>query len=205
MQALRDAVVAMRKKVSGGFLSWRSIGGRLLWLLIAIISCMTWWIVRDWRETDRLARTAERPLALVTERFGKNGLDANKYITVQFTLQSGQVTTARVAEFLSQENWDKAEPGAQVPVFHDASTGRTYLQADIERWNRDKKWIPLLPIGIAVPIVVICICLSSYRVGVHDDGREYLVYEDYVTADDREALVDRTSYNLGRALWWLAR
>lgn len=38
-----------------------------------------------------------------------------------------------------------------------------------------------------------------------DDGREYLVVEDYVAGDDRNALVDRTNYNATRLLWWLAK
>ncbi len=202
---LRKSVVALRRKISGGFFSWRSIGGRLAILLACVIGLMTWWIVRDWRETSQMEQSAERLNATVLTREGANGYDQKKFITVKFTPHSGKTTETRIEQFLSAENWDKSLPGETVRVWHDATTGHTYLENDIQRWNRDKKWIPLLPIGIAIPIIVICLGLSQYRVGVHDDGREYLVVNDYVAGDDRDALIDRTTYNAGRLLWWLAK
>lgn len=203
--ALRAAVVAVRRQVSEGFFSWRSIGGRLTLLLVAVIGMLTWWIIRDWRETSRMEQSAQRLDATVLTREGKTGFDASKFITVRFTPQSGQATEQKIEQYLSAENWELARPGATVRVWHDTPTGHTYLENDIQRWNRDKKWIPLLPIGIAIPILVISLYLSRYRVGVHDDGREYLVLDDYVAGDDRNAFVDRTKYNAIRLLWWLAK
>lgn len=203
--ALRKSVVEVRRQVSGGFFSWRSIGGRLTILLTCVIGMMIYWIVRDWRETSAMEKSAERLVATVLTREGRNGYDPKKFITVRFTPQSGRSHEQKIEQYLSAENWDKSLPETTVRVWHDATSGHTYLENDIQRWNRDKRWIPLLPIGISLPIIVISLCLSQYRVGVHDDGREYLVVEDYVAADDRNALIDRTKYNAGRFLWWLAK
>lgn len=205
LAALRASVVSLRKRASGGFFSWRSIGGRLTLLLVCVIGMMTWWIVRDWRETAKMEQAAERIEATVLTRVGKNGYDPTKSITVRFMPSSGQVQEQKIEQYLSAENWDRANPDSTVQVWHDAATGNTYLEDDIQRWNRDKKWIPLLPIGIAIPVLIVSLFLSQYRVGVHDDGREYLVVEDYVAGDDRNAVVDRTKYNAARLLWWLAK
>lgn len=202
---LRKTVRALRQEAGGGPFAWKSLGGRLLILLTFLMACFAYWIVADWRAGDRMQSLAERIEGTVVERAGTNGYDKNKYLTVKFTPASGAERTEKIADYLSAENWEAGSVGSSVRLWHDAGENRTYLEADMLRWQRDKRWIWLLPTGIAVPVMLIILFARQYRIGVHDDGQEYLIDGDRVISDDKSAWINRTGYNLAKAIGFLLK
>ena len=205
MAKMRRAIVAARTRTGGGFFSWRSPAGRLTYLLAGLMACFTWWIVRDWRAGSRMEREAQRIEGTVTAREGKSGTDKDKYITVSFIPQgSAGAQETKIADYLSAENWSAADPGSKVSLWHLPETKQTYLESDIIRWNSDKKWIVVLPLGIAACLAPIIWILRRHRVGAHADGQEYLIKGDRVTSDDKAAIINRTKSNVVRLLFRVA-
>ncbi len=202
---VRQAVLSARRQTGGGFFSWRSPGGRLTWLLLALMVAFAWWIIRDWRAGDRMAREASRVEGTVTAREGESGTDRNKFIKVNFTPPGGTDREVKISEYLSAENWSAASPGSRIKLWHLSATDQTYLESDIMRWNGDKKWIVILPLGIAACMFPIIWSLRRHRVGVHEDGQEYLIKDDAVTADDKAAMINRTKANFIRLAFRLCR
>ena len=202
---LRYEVIAIRKLVNGGNFGWRSISGRLMWLLLFIMLCFAYWIVQDWRLTDRMQQLGERLEARVVARDGNSGFDKSKSITVAFTTSERKEREMKIAQYLSAENWELAASESSVRIWFDPVYDVAFTESDMLRWQRDKRSILFLPIGIALPILLICYLFRGHRVGVHDDGQEYLVNGDRVVSDDKTAIVNRTSVNLVRLVGWLVR
>ncbi|HEX2750742.1 MAG TPA: hypothetical protein VHM91_22245 [Verrucomicrobiales bacterium] len=205
MAKMRKAIVAARTRTGGGFFSWRSPSGRLTYLLAVLMACFAWWIVRDWRTGSRMAQEARRIEGTVITREGKSGTDKDKYITVSFMPQGASTAQeAKIADYLSAENWSAAEPGSKVKLWNLPETNQIYLESDIIRWNSDKKWIVILPLGIAACMAPIIWVLRRHRIGAHGDGQEYLIKGDRVTSDDKGTVINRTQGNFVRLLFRFA-
>lgn len=205
LRRLRREVIAVRNLVNGSNFGWRSVSGRLMWLLLFIMLCFAYWIIQDWRLTDRMQQMGERLEARVVARAGKSGFDKDKYITVAFTSGDRRDREMKISQYLSAENWEQAAPESTVRIWFDPVYDVAFTERDMLRWQRDKRSILFLPIGIAIPILVICYWFRGHRVGVHDDGQEYLVKGDRVVADDKSAAISRTSVNAVRLFGWLVR
>jgi len=201
----RKAIIAARKTACGGFLAWNSIAGRMTFLFSFIVLMMCYWLIRDSRRVNQLEKTAQRMEATVTEHSGKNGFDPDKFIKVKFEPPGGVGAEAKIAAYLSAENWDAAKPGSTVRIWRDPATGEAWVENDLLRWQHDKKWVFILPLGLALIGLALCTFLSRYRVGVHADGQEFLMQEDRVSGDDKDMAISRTSINAGKMLYYLIR
>jgi hypothetical protein len=203
----RQQLLAARKTAEGGRFTWRSLGGRMFFLFLAVGLFVTGLTVQGWREGDEMARQGEHLTGLVTKRDGTGGYDPGKFIRVRFTPQAGQARgkqqEANIADYLSAENWEAAKTGTNVALLYLPSKNLTYVEADILRWQQDKKWFTLFPLGLLILGMGCLVLLPRYRIGVHSDGQEYIVEKDYVLSDDKDMPVSRLSLNISRVLWRL--
>jgi hypothetical protein len=163
-----------------------------------IVLMFSWWIVRDWRQGDALEAHGQRLDAVVIAQKGDNVQNCELLLNVP-----GHPGETRVKEYLSLENWKAATPGSTVRVWVDGD--RVYLEKDMQRWQHDKKLIPILPLTFGLIGLIVCCFAQQYRVGTHADGQEYLTRGDAVAGDDKDALVNRTGYNVTKMLWLLGK
>ncbi len=203
--SFRRLIVGARRSACGGFFAWNSIAGRMTILFAIVVAAMCWWFIKDSRNVDRLEKVGQRLDAEVVEHAGQDGYDRNKFIQVKFDLPGGGAGQAKIAAFLSAENWDAAKVGTTVRIWRDPQSGEAWVENDLLRWQKDKKWAFILPGSIAAVGLLLCAFLSRYRVGVHRDGQEFLTREDMVSADDKDALISRNALNTGRLLYFLTR
>ena len=201
MSAFRQQVLTARAQAEGGRFAWRSLAGRLFFLLLAVSLGICWLIVRDWRAGDRLERTAERVSGTVVQREGKSGFDQDKSIRVRLVPSHGPAQEAKIKQYLSAENWASASVGSTVQLLYLPSENQTFVASDILRWQHDKKWIPLFPLLLVLLGLSFLIFFPRYRVGAHSDGQEYLVVGDTVVGDDKDLPVSRLTLNITRFLW----
>ncbi len=199
MHVMRRKVRARREKAAGGFFAWNSLGGRLAGLFLLLVLCFSYWIVRDWRYGDQLQVSGQREDATVIAQKGDNVRNCELVLDVP-----GHGETS-VKEYLSLENWKAATPGSSVRVWIDPKTGKTFLEKDMLRWQEDKKLIPILPLSFALVGFIVCYFAQRYRIGVYPGGDEYLTRGDTVACDDKDALVNRTNYQMAKMLWLLGK
>jgi hypothetical protein len=211
MQALQAAVLKAREVAEGGRLAWRSLGGRLAFVFAAVTLLVVAFLIHGWRQSNGLQVAGQSVSALVTERSGANGFDKDKFIVVRYELPanvsanaSPQPLTVKIDKYLSDENWRAATPGATITLLAHGTLG-VYVAADIERFQRQKKYFILLPLlfgGLAIGALFV---LPKYRIGSRSDGDEYIVDGDQVIGDDKDMPISRTAINMGRFLWHSSR
>lgn len=201
LRTLREQVLAVRAAAEGGRFRWRSLAGRLFWLLIAVSLGILWLILRDGQTGNELERHGERLSGQVIRREGKSGYDRDKFIEVRFSPQGGGEVVTKIEQYLSAENWAAAVPGTSVALLHLPLRQQTYLESDIRRWQHDKHWIVLFPAALSLLGFAVLVCFPRYRVGVHSDGQEYLIVGDKVVSDDKDFPVSRLALNVSRLLW----
>ena len=201
MRTFRTEILAARAEAEGGRFRWRSLAGRLFWLLLAVSLGILWLIVRDWRDGNELDRHGERLSGIVIAREGDSGQDPRKFLRVRFTPRNGPEQVVRIERYLSAENWAAAPAGASVDLLHLSDRHETYLESDILRWQRDKKWIVLFPAALVFLGLAFLTFYPRYRIGVHADGQEYLIVGDSVVSDDKDLPISRLTLNVSRLLW----
>ena len=201
MQALQLAVIAARKQCQGSLFSFNCIGGRIAMILIPLAIFLLFLFVHDSRQGNRMMSEGERVQATVVERAGANGYDKNKSITVRYPTTQGE-KTSKIEDYLSAENWDAAKPGASVNLLYHPKDG-VFVASDIERFQRQTKFIFLLPIFFLSLGIVAVVAIPRYQIGSRKNGDEYIVKGDQVLSDDMDMPISRTKINVVRMLWRL--
>ena len=190
LKAIRSEVLGARKKVSRRWNMWTSAGARWFYLMTAVTLALGLYIVFDMKHDNELQSRAHKTEGTVVDRGGEPY--KSEFLMVRLDGESG-APELKIAKYLSHPNWEAARVGGKVDVLYDAPSNKAWLSADMLRWQRDKKTIWMIPGFFLLTAFIGWAWLRRYQIGVYGDGNEYMIHEDRVVTDDKDAAVSRST------------
>lgn len=190
LAAIRSEVLAARNKVWRRWNIWTSAGARWFFLTVAVTVALGIYIVTDIKHDNQLQSRAHTTTGTVVEQGGNSS--KNEYLMVSLKDET-TAPEVRIYKYLSHPNWEAAKVGSQVDVVYDAQSGQGWLNADLQRWQHDKKTIWMIP-GFLLAVAFVGLAwLRRYQIGVASGGDEYMILEDRVVTDDKDHSVSRST------------
>ncbi|MEP6677557.1 MAG: hypothetical protein ABJA78_20515 [Ferruginibacter sp.] len=165
---------------------YNSLGLRLFILCIFLFIGSCVWLYKDEAVLKNTLANGEQHIANIISKatVGKN----DHQVEVSFTANDGSPVTSKSTQYISQEEWNAFTAGSALPVIYLSSSGKTYVQQSLQRFRADKIYLYYFSAFWLLLGVGLLIWLRKYKVGVDDEGNEWVVKEDgSIILDERKS------------------
>lgn len=190
METMRREILAARSQVFRRWNMWSSAGARWFYLTVAVTVALGVYIVTDMKHDDQLQARAQKVAGTVIEQGGTPF--KSEFLRVKLDGPSAG-SDVRISKYLSHPHWEAAKTGSKVDVLYDDQSKQAWLTSDLLRWQQDKKTIWMIPGFLLLMALVGLAWLRRYEIGAYGDGQEYMIHEDRVVTDDRDAAISRSA------------
>jgi Ca2+/Na+ antiporter len=171
---------------------FNTLGLRMFLLCFFLFVACSIWLYKDEKQLKHTIENGEEHVATIVSKatVGKN----DHQVEIAFAAKDGKLITAKTNEYVSQEEWDRFEPGKPLSVLYVPDRQQTYVQQSIMRFKNDKVYLYYFAGFWLVLGAALFFWLRKYRVGVDDSGNEWLEREDgSVLLDERKSKAMRTA------------
>ena len=168
-----------------------SLGLRMLFLCTFLfIGCCTW-LYKDETDLKNTLAIGEEHVATILSK-SITGQKKDNTVEVSFTAKDGSPVTATTRKYISKQEWDKFETGKPLSVLYVPGNRQTFVQQSIMRFKNDKIYLYYFA-GFWLLLGIVLYCwLRKYKVGVDDEGNEWLEKADgSILLDERRSAAYR--------------
>lgn len=180
---------------------FNSLGFRLLSIFTIISVMIGVWIHQD-RELQ--ASVLANSNLVTGTLIDKRQIGTDCTVTIELRLDGHDPVTRSTSEFISMSEYASFKVGEPIEMLHDVKSDRWYVRQSFERMVADF-WVLYLFAGFFFVVGIACwFFLRRLKVGVDEQGNEWLEREDgTVILDERQSASARTlkRANIVSKLW----